>query len=77
MMRVLTADAISDPTKIEAQVKREMAVRSNTHLKTNAERKLTDEQRREKKVDQKLKDEKKGIGAMCFKCVLRALGELR
>lgn len=70
MMRVLTADAISDPTKIEAQVRREMNARENAHLKTNAARQLTDEERRKKKEDQKLADENKGIGAMCYKYVL-------
>ena len=46
-----------------------MAARSNGHLKMNAERKLTDEERRKKAEDAKLKDENKGIGAMCFKYV--------
>ena len=46
-----------------------MAVRSNGHLKMNSERKLTDEERRKKTEDAKLKDEKKGIGALCFKFV--------
>ena len=46
-----------------------MAVRSNGHTKMNAERKLTDEERRKKSDDAKLKDEKKGIGALCFKFV--------
>lgn len=67
MMRVLTQDAIADPTKVEAQVRREMLARERKHLKTNAERQLTDEQRREKAEQEKDKDASKGIHAMCFK----------
>lgn len=69
MMRVLTADAISDPTKVEAQVRREMNARENGHIKMNAANKLTDEEKRKKKETKKLNDEKKGIGALCFKFV--------
>ena len=47
-MKVLTSDAMQDPTRIEARVKREVVARKHTHEKMNAERKLTDEQRREK-----------------------------
>lgn len=67
MMRVLTQDAISDPTKVEAQVRREMMARERKHLKDNAERKLTPEQRREKREAQFAKDEQKGIHAVAFK----------
>lgn len=67
MMRVLTQDAIADPTKIEAQVRREMIARERGHMKANEERKLTDEQRREKREGKMLQDEAKGIHAMCFK----------
>ena len=70
MMNVLTQDAIADPTKVEAKVRREMAMRENGHLRANAERKLTDDQRREKVSNEHLKDESKGIQAACFKCVL-------
>ena len=47
-MKVLTSDAVQDPTKVEARVRREVAMRKHQHDKMNAERKLTDEQRREK-----------------------------
>lgn len=70
MMRVLTQDAISDPTKIEAQVRREMVAREKGHLKMNAERKLTEEERKEKVANKKVADEAKGIGAACYKYVL-------
>ncbi|GAA5879018.1 hypothetical protein JCM3774_004470 [Rhodotorula dairenensis] len=67
MMRVLTQDAIADPTKVEAQVRREMMARERKHLKENEERKLTPEQRREKREAQFAKDEQKGIHAIAFK----------
>ncbi|KAE9550120.1 hypothetical protein FO519_006657 [Halicephalobus sp. NKZ332] len=49
LMKVLGSDAIQDPTKMEAHVREQMANRLKKHLKANAERKLTDEQRSEKK----------------------------
>ncbi|CAG8505803.1 4656_t:CDS:2 [Ambispora gerdemannii] len=56
LMRVLTNDAIQDPTKVEAQVRKEMQKRQETHLKANEERKLTDEQRKEKKKQKIVND---------------------
>lgn len=67
MYRVLTQEAVADPTKIEARVRREMMARERAHLKANEERKLTDEQRKEKIEKQKEKDEAKGIYAAVFK----------
>ncbi|KDE03383.1 hypothetical protein MVLG_06145 [Microbotryum lychnidis-dioicae p1A1 Lamole] len=67
MMRVLTQKAVLDPTKIENKVRREMVARERTHLKANAERKLSPEERRAKIEAQALADEQKGIGAICFK----------
>lgn len=66
-MKVLTSDAIQDPTRVEARVRREVAMRKHTHEKMNAERKLTDEQRREKIESKKLDEEKKGIVGAVFK----------
>ncbi|KAF8067886.1 pre-mRNA processing factor 3-domain-containing protein [Lyophyllum atratum] len=67
LMKVLTSDAIQDPTRVEARVRREVAQRRHGHEKMNAERKLTDEQRREKKEAKKVELEKKGIYGACFK----------
>ncbi|KAG6856059.1 hypothetical protein H0H87_007836 [Tephrocybe sp. NHM501043] len=67
LMKVLTSDAIQDPTRVEARVRREVAQRKHGHEKMNAERKLTDEQRREKKETKKAEQEKKGIYGACFK----------
>jgi U4/U6 small nuclear ribonucleoprotein PRP3 len=67
LMRVLTSDAVQDPTRIEARVRREVAMRKHTHDKMNAERKLTDEQRHEKIENKKHEEEKKGIYGAVFK----------
>jgi len=66
-MRVLTNDAIQDPTKVEAQVRKEMQKRQETHLKTNEERKLTEEQKREKLRRKMDDDAKKGTFVCAFK----------
>ncbi|KAI0367189.1 PRP3-domain-containing protein [Pilatotrama ljubarskyi] len=67
LMKVLTSDAVQDPTRVEARVRREVAMRKHQHEKMNAERKLTDEQRREKIENKKLEEEKKGIWGAVFK----------
>jgi len=68
-MKVLTSDAIQDPTRVEARVRREVAMRKHTHEKMNAERKLTDEQRKEKLENKKMEEEKKGLVGAVFKYV--------
>ncbi|KAI0711571.1 pre-mRNA processing factor 3-domain-containing protein [Earliella scabrosa] len=67
LMKVLTSDAVQDPTRVEARVRREVAMRKHQHEKMNAERKLTDEQRREKIETKKVEEEKKGIYGAVFK----------
>ncbi|KAL4068563.1 pre-mRNA processing factor 3-domain-containing protein [Scleroderma yunnanense] len=67
LMKVLTSDAVQDPTRVEARVRREVAMRKHQHEKMNAERKLTDEQRREKVENKKVEEEKKGIYGAVFK----------
>ena len=69
LMKVLTSDAVQDPTRVEARVRREVAMRRHNHEKMNTERKLTDEQRREKLENKKLEEEKKGLVGAIFKCV--------
>ena len=69
LMKVLTSDAVQDPTRVEARVRREVAMRKHQHEKANAERKLTDEQRREKVENKKIEEEKKGIYGAVFKYV--------
>ncbi|KAG8963342.1 hypothetical protein FRC05_004779 [Tulasnella sp. 425] len=67
LMRVLTSDAVQDPTKVEARVRREVAMRKHGHEQMNSERKLTDEQKREKIETKKVAEEKKGIYGAAFK----------
>ena len=67
LMKVLTSDAVQDPTRVEARVRREVAMRKHTHEKMNSERKLTDEQRREKTENKKLEAEKSGVYGAIFK----------
>lgn len=67
LMKVLTNDAIQDPTRVEARVRREVAMRKHNHDKMNTERKLTDEQRREKVEAKKAEEEKKGLVGAIFK----------
>ncbi|XP_054287564.1 U4/U6 small nuclear ribonucleoprotein Prp3 isoform X2 [Macrosteles quadrilineatus] len=50
LMRVLGTEAVQDPTKIEAHVRAQMAKRQKAHEDANASRKLTTEQRRDKKM---------------------------
>jgi U4/U6 small nuclear ribonucleoprotein PRP3 len=69
LMKVLTSDAVQDPTRVEARVRRDVAMRKHTHEKMNAERKLTDEQRREKVETKKVDQEKRGIFGAVFKYV--------
>lgn len=74
-MKVLTSDAVQDPTKVEARVRREVAMRKHQHDKMNAERKLTDEQRREKTENKKLEEERKGLFGLVFRCAHLAILE--
>ncbi|KAI6008436.1 pre-mRNA processing factor 3-domain-containing protein [Pisolithus marmoratus] len=67
LMKVLTSDAVQDPTRVEARVRREVAMRKHQHEKMNVERKLTDDQRREKVEIKKAEEEKKGIYGAVFK----------
>ena len=74
-MKVLTSDAVQDPTRVEARVRREVAMRKHNHDKMNAERKLTDEQRREKIDNKKLEEEKKGLCGAVYKCGAQPFSE--
>jgi hypothetical protein len=72
-MKVLTSDAVQDPTRVEARVRREVAMRKHTHEKMNAERKLTDEQRREKIETKKAEEDKKGVYGAVYKLAIFSL----
>ncbi|XP_013111775.2 U4/U6 small nuclear ribonucleoprotein Prp3 [Stomoxys calcitrans] len=56
LMRVLGTEAVQDPTKIEAHVREQMAKRQKAHEDANNARKLTAEQKSEKKI-RKIKED--------------------
>jgi len=56
MMKVMTSEAVQDPTQIEKMVRAEMEERAKAHDARNQERKLTPEQKRLKKI-KKLKED--------------------
>uniref|UniRef100_A0A915ARM2 U4/U6 small nuclear ribonucleoprotein Prp3 n=1 Tax=Parascaris univalens TaxID=6257 RepID=A0A915ARM2_PARUN len=56
LMRVLGSEAVQDPTKMEAHVRKQMAERQRKHESANAQRKLTKEQISEKKT-RKIKED--------------------
>ncbi|XP_029360432.1 U4/U6 small nuclear ribonucleoprotein Prp3 [Echeneis naucrates] len=61
LMRVLGTEAVQDPTKVEAHVRAQMAKRQKAHEEANAARKLTAEQRKEKKVKKLKEDTTDGV----------------
>jgi U4/U6 small nuclear ribonucleoprotein PRP3 len=66
-MRVLGSEAIQDPTKMEAYVRNEVRKRQEKHMRANEERKLTPEQRREKRQKKLEEDAAKGIHVLVFR----------
>ncbi|ETN68110.1 Trisn small nuclear ribonucleoprotein [Anopheles darlingi] len=75
LMRVLGTEAVQDPTKIEAHVREQMAKRQKVHEEANAARKLTDDQRREKKVRKMKEDTTLGVHVSVYR--IRELQELQ
>uniref|UniRef100_A0A182IZR2 Uncharacterized protein n=1 Tax=Anopheles atroparvus TaxID=41427 RepID=A0A182IZR2_ANOAO len=67
LMRVLGTEAVQDPTKIEAHVREQMAKRQKLHEEANAARKLTDDQRREKKVRKMKEDTTLGVHVAVYR----------
>jgi len=67
LMRVLGTEAVQDPTKIEAHVRAQMAKRQKAHEDANASRKLTDEQRREKKIRRLQEDTSLGVHVTVYR----------
>jgi len=61
LMRVLASEAVQDPTKVEAHVRAQMAARQKKHEQANEERKLTKEQRTEKKIKKLKEDTSLGV----------------
>ncbi|CAN7988298.1 unnamed protein product [Ixodes hexagonus] len=67
LMRVLGTQQVQDPTKIEAHVREQMAKRQKAHEEANALRKLTTEQRREKKVKKLKEDTTRGVHVSVYR----------
>ncbi|XP_065087671.1 U4/U6 small nuclear ribonucleoprotein Prp3 [Ochlerotatus camptorhynchus] len=67
LMRVLGTEAVQDPTKIEAHVREQMAKRQKAHEEANAARKLTDDQRRDKKVRKMKEDTSLGVHVSVYR----------
>ncbi|KAM7298169.1 U4/U6 small nuclear ribonucleoprotein Prp3 isoform X2 [Ixodes scapularis] len=67
LMRVLGTQQVQDPTKIEAHVREQMAKRQKAHEEANASRKLTTEQRREKKVKKLKEDTSRGVHVSVYR----------
>ena len=75
MMRVLTQEAVLDPSKVEARVRREMMARKDAHETSNAERKLTHEEKVAKLESKKEADESLGVYAAVFKVLNLSNGQ--
>lgn len=67
LMRVLGTEAVQDPTKVEAHVRAQMAKRQRAHEEANANRKLTKEQRRQKKIDKIKEDTTHGVHVSVYR----------
>ncbi|CAN6633837.1 hypothetical protein TRVA0_014S01420 [Trichomonascus vanleenenianus] len=67
MMRVYMNEAIHDPTATEHKVKHEMAERKSKHEQENADRKLSEDQKWEKKLDKIEQDKAKGVYSAVFR----------
>jgi U4/U6 small nuclear ribonucleoprotein PRP3 len=67
LMRVLGVEAVQDPTKIEAHVRKQMALRLKTHVDANLSRKLTPEQKKEKKIKKLKEDTSLGVNVAVYR----------
>jgi U4/U6 small nuclear ribonucleoprotein PRP3 len=67
LMRVLGVEAVQDPTKVEAHVRKEMAKRLKSHVDANESRKLTPEQRKAKKQRKMEEDVTLGVHVSVYR----------
>ena len=67
LMRVLGNEAVQDPTKIEAHVREQMARRQKDHDDANQSRKLTVEEKREKKIKKLKEDTSMGVQVSVYR----------
>ena len=69
LMRVLGTDAIQDPTKMEAVVRKQMAERAQKHVEDNTQRKLTREEKAAKAIRKVAEDTSLAVHVAVFKFV--------
>jgi len=67
LMRVLASEAVQDPTKVEAHVRAQMAARQKKHEAANEERKLSKEERTEKKIKKLKEDVSRGVHVSVYR----------
>ena len=77
LMRVLGEEAVRDPTKVEAQVREQVAAREKAHLDANEERKLTKEQQHAKLAQKQAQDAAKGLHVSVYRIDSLANGRHR
>ncbi|KTW27067.1 hypothetical protein T552_02559 [Pneumocystis carinii B80] len=77
LMRVLTSEAIKDPTRVEAMVRRQVAERKEKHEQENNKRKLTPNQKREKLRMKKAENASRGIYCNVFRVEYLSHGQHR
>eukprot|EP00177_Eucheuma_denticulatum_P007533 GFKZ01013716.1.p1 GENE.GFKZ01013716.1~~GFKZ01013716.1.p1 ORF type:complete len:553 (-),score=97.33 GFKZ01013716.1:1646-3304(-) len=69
MMRVLATEASADPTKVEAEVRKQVEERRRKHEMDNQARKKTVEEKRDKEMAKLEKDREQGLMAAVFRIV--------
>ncbi|XP_071451627.1 U4/U6 small nuclear ribonucleoprotein Prp3 isoform X2 [Hetaerina americana] len=67
LMRVLGTEAVADPTKIEGQVREQMAKRLAAHREANAARALTAQQKKEKRARKIQEDISLGVNVAIYR----------
>lgn len=66
-MRVLGTEAVAEPSRVEQHVREQMAKRRQAHDAANAARKLTADQRREKKQRRLKEDTSLGVSVAVYR----------
>ncbi|KAJ1732170.1 U4/U5/U6 small nuclear ribonucleoprotein prp3 [Coemansia biformis] len=66
-MRIMASQSVPDPTRLEAEVRKQTQARLAKHEADNAARQLTSEQRREKCLAKLETDEKRGLVSAAFR----------
>ncbi|KAJ2783075.1 U4/U5/U6 small nuclear ribonucleoprotein prp3 [Coemansia javaensis] len=66
-MRIMANQSVPDPTRLEAEVRRQVQARLAKHEADNEARRLTPDQRREKRLAKTAADEQRGLVAAAFR----------